>query len=160
MGAASAAGRDLREEERDRDRERRREQQGDERRDDRPVDERQCAVGVLDRVPGLRPDEREAELLDRRPGVGDDLIDDHPEQHGRRHGGGDRDALEEDVAEPDPAALELGARRRGVVPDRRHMTYAATFTLASSRYANALTGVGSGTKKSGGPNFCPWVTAQ
>ena len=80
--------------------------------DDRPVDERQRAVDVGDRVPDLRPDERER----RTPAIAGHacartLQAIRPRSSVADRGG--RDAatpLEEDVTEPDPAALEVRPR--------------------------------------------------
>ena len=73
---------------------------------------------IGDRVPDIRPDERDAEVLDRGPGLLEDLVGKEPEQEGRPDGGGDGNALECDVAEPETPALEV--RGRGLRCDRRH----------------------------------------
>ena len=149
MGAASRCGRDLGQEERDRDRERRREQQRDQRGDDRPVDERERAVDVRDRVPRLRPDERER----RTPGSPARRARGPCRRSGRAGTAAaerrDRDALEEDVAEPDPAALEVVRGRRGVVSRSRscRSPVGLAWIFLISRYANPLTGVGSGDEE-------------
>ena len=137
----------------------------DHRRDDRPVDEDQRAELLGDRIPGLRPDEAQPELLDRRPGKVEDLPGDEPEERGRRERCGDGDPLEDDVSQTNALTPEIGLRRQGLIRRRRHGRLRACPTFPAwifliSRYTKPFTEAGIGTKKSGGPNFCPAVTAQ
>ena len=92
----------------------------DQRCDDRPVDEDQRAELLGDRIPGLRPDEAQPELLDRRPGKVEDLPGDEPEERGRRERGGDGDPLEDDVSQTNALTPEIGLRRQGLIRRRRH----------------------------------------
>ncbi len=136
----------------------------DQRRDDRPVDEDQRAELLGDRIPGLRPDEAQPELLDRRPGEVEDLPGDEPEERGRRERGSDGDPLEDDVSQTNALTPEIGLRRQRAHTSssswgRRVPTFPAWIFLIS-RYTKPFTEAGIGTKKSGGPNFCPAVTAQ
>ena len=73
------------------------------------------AVGVGVRVPALRPDEREAVLLHRRPREGEDLVREEDEERRDADRRDEGDALEEDVAQPDPAALDVARAPRDPV---------------------------------------------
>src|SRR5438067_303698 len=97
--AADAARRELAQVEPDRDRDGRREEEGEGTRVDRAEDEVDRAVLVCDGVPGLMPDECEAELADRRPRTVDDLVDDQADQRDTTGGGDARYPLKRDVAD-------------------------------------------------------------
>jgi hypothetical protein len=105
--------RDLGEEERDPDRDRDGDDERDQRRQGGAVDEGERPELLGDGIPGLRPDEGETEVLDRRPGEVEDLVRDPAEQEHAARGRREGEPAEQRVAEPEPAALEAGRCRTG-----------------------------------------------
>ena len=109
--AAHATRSQLAEVEADRDGERGRDDERDERGDRRPVDERQRAEDVLDRIPGPPGDEAEAEVVERGAGQREDLPDDRADEDETRERGGQRQAVERKIAEPAAQPVAAGLQR-------------------------------------------------
>ncbi len=72
--------------------------------------------------------------------------------------------LKSDVSQTNALTPEIGLRRQGLIRRRRHgrraRAYVPAWIFLISRYTKPFTEAGIGTKKSGGPNFWPAVTAQ
>ena len=105
---------ELAQEEPDCDRQGHRDEQRHEGGDERPEDQVGRAVRVLDGVPHARSEEPGPELLKRGLGLVDDLDDEEDHQRRQPQSGEPGDALEDDVADPPPAAALRGTWAVGV----------------------------------------------
>jgi hypothetical protein len=114
--AAQPARGKLGQEERDRDRQRACDQERAERGHGSPEQESRRAEDLArPGVPGLRRQEAEAEVVDRRAGLVGHLPRDQPEQHDRRERGGEGQAVENGVSRPEaPAPPKLGGAGGGL----------------------------------------------
>ena len=143
--ASEPAGRELGQEERDRDRERAGDQERPDRRHGGAEEERGRAEHLTrSRVPRLRGQEVQAEVVDRRQGLVGHLPGDEEEERDRGERGRKREAVEGYVSGPEaPAPPEIGGAG-GLSGDRAQAT-----TGPSSASSRSTRGRPSGSGRRG-----------